>query len=263
MDDLLTPGFDQGFDFASGFGLVRAEQALQALEQSRISSLVLVDARNNTPIRRLANDDRIILSDLPTNQLAIEAHPGTNDVESVRISIQGDIQSEQIENYGPYTSFGNEGDQVNGRKFSFGRYSVEALPFQNNYAEGNSGLGIQLNFALIEAVKSFSLIDTRTNQEIATLSLFNTLNPSIFQNQINIKANTSADSQVGSLRFVLHRIGVVETYQTLSKIENNAPFALFGNQMVIFFPGIWLAGFMCWKLRLLAAPMLAALPANG
>ncbi len=31
MDDPATPGFDDGFDFATGFGLIRAEHALQAV----------------------------------------------------------------------------------------------------------------------------------------------------------------------------------------------------------------------------------------
>jgi hypothetical protein len=57
MDDPATPGFDDGFDFATGFGLIRAEHALQAVTDDTCPGDLSGDGDSDgDDLARLIND---------------------------------------------------------------------------------------------------------------------------------------------------------------------------------------------------------------
>ncbi|NJO03146.1 MAG: S8 family serine peptidase, partial [Bacteroidia bacterium] len=114
MDDPFTPSFDQGFDLGTGAGFVRALPAVNRADTLRITRVSLINARNNRLIRRIGDGNRIILSELPTRNLAlrIEAKPRAG---SVKIKVSGDIQSERIENVIPFSSFGDISSDFDGK----------------------------------------------------------------------------------------------------------------------------------------------------
>ncbi len=230
MDDPFTAEFDEGFDYGTGYGFVQSEKALEkAISSQQITRLVLVNADNDTDLRPLKEGDRILLSELGTNNLAIRAETDPATVGSVKIMISGAINTEQIENNAPYYSFADANGNANGKQFSLGSYSAKAVPYAGKGATGKMGLPLEINFQLIEKVESFTLIDAQADVDIENLSLYNILFPFEYNNQLNIRANTSSDSKVGSVKFVLRVIDFFETYEIHSTVENNAPFALFGD----------------------------------
>ena len=230
MDDPYTPGFDYGFDFGTGYGFVQAGKALDAVNSQRVTQLVLVDANTNKDIGPLSEGDRIVLSSLGTKNLAIRAETDPPYVGSVKINIEGAINTSQIENSAPYASFGDNKGKLNGKEFAFGDYTVEAIPYSDKMGKGKTGLPLQVSFQMVEQVKSMTLVDAMTDKDIEELSYITFISPADYGNQLNIRANVSAPKNIGSVKFVLKYVSNIEIFEVYSKVENYYPYSLFGDE---------------------------------
>ncbi|NJO03147.1 MAG: hypothetical protein HC880_17015 [Bacteroidia bacterium] len=103
------------------------------------------------------------------------------------------------------------------------------------FGGGATGLGLDIHFQLVEAIKSLSLInaksdgflfDLRLAHENDGVLLFNRLDLGDLPIGLNIQALSTQDNDVGSVKFVL--FDLVSGEQTI-RIENRPPFALFGD----------------------------------
>ena len=245
MDDPATPGPDPGFDFGTGYGFVQAPEALSQLTNCvGVARLELYDAGSDSLLQILNDGDSFSSQDLGTNNLAIRVVTFPEKVGSVKIRISGSLESQQVENFLPYASFGDNNPTAGGavdyvgRSFTFGTfeaatYTVEAIAYSLPKAQGKALDTLQLSFTLKdELLTGFSLIDASSDETIiSTLTDFTIINLSITGNRLNIRALADDESAIGSVGFVLEEtdIFIEPTRVVLARTENVPPFALFGN----------------------------------
>lgn len=205
-----------------------------------VESFSLVNAETNQPIPGFDPiQDGVVIdfNALPTNQITIVANTDPTIVGSVVFNVNGSQVFTQVESGAPYSLFGdNNGDFIpwtpipqNGQN-----YTISATPFNENGGNGQAGRALTINFsfanslppALAGVVQNFTLINTASNQPIPGFDPIQ--NGAIIDldalptSQLSIRANTNP-STVGSVIFDLSGA------QSRTEIDNNSPYALFGD----------------------------------
>ncbi len=150
MDDPLTPGFDRGFDFRTGFGLIQADIAVEKSVKPKpmIASFTLVNADDGTDILTITDSLQIDLSTLPTQNLNIRANTGTAPVGSIVFSLNG-IRA--VENFPPYAFAGDNGPgqyKAINPPLLPGMYFLTATPYTAERGEGEKGKELSVTFSL-------------------------------------------------------------------------------------------------------------------
>ena len=244
MDDPATPGPDPGFDFGTGYGFVQAPEALSQLTDcAGLARLELYDADTDSLLVVLNDGDTISSDVTGTDNLAIRAITFPEKVGSVEIRISGSLESQQIESFPPYASFGDDnppaGTPVDyaGRTFEFGTfeaetYTVEATAYTLPKAQGDTISTLRLTFALKnELLTAFNLIDATTDEVLFPLTDFTIINLSLLGDSLNIRA-VGNDDAIGSVEFVLEETDIfVDPIEVVvRRTENIPPFALFGDK---------------------------------
>lgn len=244
MDDPFSADPDPGFDFGTGYGFVQAAVALSELTQCvGVARFELYNAETNQRIKILEDGDRLMLDDLGTKQLAIKAITEPEVVGSVKMALIGGINQQTIENYAPYSLFGDQSGPdgttiLTGQPFVFDvfdgqNYHIEAHAYSGMNGQGTRLSSYNLSFSLIEApLVSFSLINSKTDQEIFEFDFYDNWHFDLNEtgNYLNIRANTVDDAKVGSIFFLLEETDpVVPLAIAKSQTEDYPPFALFGN----------------------------------
>ena len=235
MDDPFTIGFDNGFDFGTGYGFVRALNAVTQVSNCppSVVRFELYNADTDELIASITEGSRISFSEIGGRNVAIRAVTFPETVGSVKIKISGDLNAERTENIAPYASFGdsNGGTNFAGREFPFGQFIVSATAFSEAQGQGAVGNTFSANFVLFEEINDFTLINATTDEELGVLSDFNILNTGLLGTNLNIKANTDNDRKIASVEFVLENtdISVTPTGLVFQTTENVPPFALFGD----------------------------------
>ncbi len=119
-----------------------------------ISRFVLIDAVRNRPITDLENGDVIILSQLPTRKLDVEAvSPGTQ-TESVLFFLDGQMfcaNGRCLENVPPYGMAGDvNGDHYDNWEWStmLGRHTITAVGCDQDNGQGNCGAPMTIYFTV-------------------------------------------------------------------------------------------------------------------
>ena len=238
MDDPFTPGPDPGFDFGTGYGLVRGVEALSQLTQcAGVARLELYNADTDSLVAVLNDGDSISREQTTTRNLAIRAITIPEKVGSVQINISGGLISRQVENFAPYASFGDNNNprasvDYTGREFPFGSFSeetftVEATAYAQPNAQGDVLGSLSLSFSLVEELlTAFTLIDATTREPITELSNFLIVNQSQTGDNLNIRAEVATGATVGSVEFVLQETDIVvePTGLVLERTENTPPF---------------------------------------
>ena len=244
MDDPRTPGPDPGFDFGTGFGFVRAIDALSTVSDCvGLARLELYNADTDELVTILNDGDRISSQTTGSTNLAIRAITIPDKVGSVVIEISGSLNSRQVENIPPYASFGDgntglDSIDFNGREFTFGSfeeetYTVTATAYREARAQGDIIGSLSLSFVLVdELLTGFSLIDAGTRQVIIpSLQDFQIVNLSQTGTNLNVRAQAGNEDAVGSVEFILQEtdITVTPTDSLLRRTENVPPFTLFND----------------------------------
>jgi hypothetical protein len=204
--------------------VVREPSAANVLEVERF---VLIDADADIPIMDIYNGQQIEVTDLPTQNLSIQAIVNGN-VESVYIQIRGTFFSDKIENYEPYTAFGDNrqtGD-IAGRNFRLGDYLVRSTAHSEDNLRGDRSDILSVRFSIVDnisrpAVGSFTLVDPASDSDIAELQNGYVINRST----INVRAN--ANDETESVRFYLLNSAGQVIFRSL---ENVVPYAAFGDR---------------------------------
>ena len=215
-----------------------------------VISFTLINADTDQPIAGydpLVNGALLNLATLPTRHLNIRANTNPPTVGSVQFLLNG--RPYMTEDIVPY-AFATD---LNGDYQSWtpapGHYTVTAIPFTGNNADGSAGVALDVTFNVIDnasgptatptppvpaptatpapnspAVSSFTLINADSEQPMVGFAPL--VNGAIIDlatvptRNMNIRANTNP-ANVGSVTFKLNGV--------LYRFEGAAPYALFGN----------------------------------
>ncbi|HMB62316.1 MAG TPA: T9SS type A sorting domain-containing protein [Eudoraea sp.] len=154
------------------------------------------------------------------------------EVGSVKIEINGPITSSRIENVSPYSLFGDSGGIFASRLFPEGEYELAATPFREPDGQGMAGktltvtfsIGIDDNYFLNGAglvdAESLNFLDELLSADDGNLTLRNLVDNATVVLDYDCKNGPCP----GSVFMALN--GPV----TSSRIENELPFSLFGDQ---------------------------------
>jgi len=232
MDDPYTKNsFDEGFDFGTGYGLIRADYAVESvLGTPLVQRFVLVNADNGQDLGEIQEGDVINLADLPTRNLNIRAETAPAKVGSVVFDLNG---KKTTENVAPYALAGDFAStpikyRILRPALSPGDYELSAVPYAEDNGDGDAGLALTVNFRVVEsAVTSFVLVDADTGEDLGEIEdqsvIFLADLPT---RNLNIRANTKP-AKVGSVVFEYNEY--LSQWPGLRVVENLPPYALAGD----------------------------------
>jgi hypothetical protein len=231
MDDPYTKGtFDEGFDFGTGYGLIRADRAVESvLGTPLVQRFVLVNADNGEDLDELREGDVINLATLPTRNLNIRAETAPAGVGSVVFDFNG---KKATENLAPYALAGDFAStpvkyRILTPALSPGNYELSAVPYADDNGEGDAGLALTVNFRVVEsAVTGFVLVDADTGEEVMQIEDQSVIYLADLPERVNIRANT-VPAKVGSVVFEYNEY--LSQYPGLRVVENLPPYALGGD----------------------------------
>ncbi len=179
--------------------------------------------------RTLVNDGIYQNNKFPFDGETIIAARTTGDVGSVYIEITGPITYSRIENFMPYSLFGDSNGVFGSREFQEGAYKLTATPYTEPNGQGFAGESLTISFHVAQKgfiLKSLKLVDAENSNLINDLL-------SGDANFVNIEDATNATVLVEydcinglcpeSVAISLD--GPITTF----RIENFEPFALFGD----------------------------------
>jgi hypothetical protein len=207
------------------------------VQRPRIRFFQLINAETGQPIPNfspLTDWALIDLSLLPTRKLSIRAQTEPEPTGSVTFSLSGSNHV-QIENTSPYALFGNRGDRYTPWTPEVGQYTLTTTLYTGPNATGIIGSVIKLNFYIIDCgptvgegpkVTQFQLINCDTGRPIAG---FEALQDGV---QINLR---QLPTRRLSMRILTDPEPVGSVVLGLDdnprfRIEETAPYSLFGNQ---------------------------------
>lgn len=188
--------------------------------QTAIESFTLVNTDTNEDILTFGNEDIIYYADLPTENLSIRANTKGNSVGSVVFMLNG--RKVRTESIVPYAIAGDDpqGD-YNAWMLPIGSHNLTAIPYTGKYGKGEKGEALTINFKVVGYVKSFTLVNAHTNEDIREIKERDLIDYATLPTEhLSIRANT-VPSKVGSVVFELNGRKV--------KTENIVPYAIAGD----------------------------------
>jgi hypothetical protein len=126
MDDPFTAGFDVGFDFGTGAGLVNAFEALRALGNCTVT-FNLYYSRTDSLVTPLTNGTTVT-NPPPCRKMNVEAVVPCGNGGAVTLVLYrgSQLAKRRTEQFAPYFLFGNDGRNVYDGRISFGKYGIRA-----------------------------------------------------------------------------------------------------------------------------------------
>ena len=205
-----------------------------------VFGFVLYNADTDQPIMPLVDGAKINLPALGTNRLAIRALPGTDPLESMRLILNGPVNRNQLENNAPYFSFGDHqgsGD-VYGKGFKSGVYTFSATPYDQNGGKGTAGVTQTITFEMFvpdPEIEDFALVNPTTDQVVVDpMTDGEIVDLSALGGSFTIMANVN----LGDIESVGMAVTDMNGDVVHAQVENNFPYALFGDGNGNFDPGI-------------------------
>jgi len=227
MDDPFTPGFDEGFDFGSGYGFVQSDAALASvLDKPSVFRIELVNPETGEVLGILRDGDEIDIAQIPDGKVVLvgQASAGFSTLGSVEFELRGKQQIRRVENKRPYAFIGD----VNGKFIPWlprtGHYTLETTAYTEKSARGEAGFSQKIAFSVINtaAIDSLILVNADTDEDIGPLGDVIELSSLPTQN-ISIRAAPNTENVTG----VLFRLSGEQHY---ARFEFKPPYALFGDQ---------------------------------
>ncbi len=194
------------------------------------SAFTLIDAATDQPVDGFnpMNQDAVLdLALLPAGLNITAAFEG--DVESVTFELNGTVV--RTERVAPYALFGDINGNFIGGNLPVGIHELTAIP-------GNTAIAPQtVTFEIIDtmqpAVLGIVIVDAGTNRTVQELAPGSALSMSNLPEQLNIVALTNG--MAGSVLLDLND-------GFLQRLENVAPYAIFGDVSGDYLPGSLAAG---------------------
>jgi hypothetical protein len=164
-------------------------------------------------------------------------------VQSVRLTLSGPVEETRVENIPPWALFGNTAGQYNGKALPPGSYTLTAEPFSETQGLGMAGPQKTETFIILPpptpapppthapptpvpaseavSVTNLVLVDAATNTDIPNGFGCGSYLCSNVDANVDFRAEVSSSTK--SVKFTL--TGPIDE----TRIENTAPFVLFGN----------------------------------
>lgn len=213
-----------------------------------VGSFTLINSDTNEDLFLIEEGMQIDMKDLPTLNLDIRAN-ASEDVESVRLSLNGVQSISRTENIAPYALFGDApAGNYNGNDFIEGTYMLTAAPYSEDNLGGNTGEILSINFELYDesviSITEFMLVNAETDEDLFLLTEGMQIDlSSLSTHNLDIRANTDGD--VESVQLQLE--GNLEIIRT----ENLEPYALYGDSPAGVYNG---AAFTAGVYKISASP---------
>ena len=171
-------------------------------------------------------------------EVAIKATASAT-VGSVILEISGPINHRQVENIAPYSLFGDipGAEKLNAREFPKGHYVITATPYMEADGMGMAGIPLTVEFYIeisdtlpIGFIQMYSVDSGMVDMfigDLFTSTDVKIIDPAVTPtNNVTILAGSECDFGPRNESMVMTLVGPVST----SRIENERPFSLFGDQ---------------------------------
>ncbi len=223
----ITPGSTSGTQYQDGSVTI----AFYKLEPTAITNFDIINADTDqaiTPLEEEGTEGKEVnLAAFSTRKLNIRANFKTTPPGSVVFELSGQQSRTHIENSAPFALFeDNNGDFKNWTPEP-GSYTLIATPYSGPNGTGTAGATYKVSFTVIDliSIKDFSLVEALWGSTLRTMSDGSVLDLASTSYPIyNIRANTIPNAGVSSIGSVVFQLSGA---QTLTQIENEAPYALF------------------------------------
>lgn len=197
--------------------------------------LSLVNAVTNqtvgTPIIYIRDYDLTLIGDQINFRYNHEVPfgPETKSVRFIVSDSDGAVISDRVENQAPFAAFGdNNGDYYRVTAYGTG-FAIDATAYSEKFAQGDEvgGSVFLASFSRSEPVNAgLTIINADSNAQVASVANGQTFSLADIGSNLNLNAEFGdLGGQIGSV--VFDQISGVDT--TPQKIENVAPYALFGD----------------------------------
>ena len=233
MDNPLTEGFDEGFDFATGYGFTQADKALAIIQgEPTVYRYQAINATSDEFISTLSEGSSLFLEQIDKGLLNIVALSvdGFEESESLLFDLSGAENRREQDNTIPYSLFGDDGNgNFRNWEAKTGEYQLTSTAFDQMNLQGESGNNYTVNFAIrYEAsISSFILVNADTNEDIGPLT--ETINLSLLEENPNINIRAEVGSVFAATAFAekvqFNLSGAQQRYNE----DVTAPYSLFGD----------------------------------
>ncbi|WP_170139497.1 T9SS type A sorting domain-containing protein [Larkinella arboricola] len=223
----ITPGSERGTQFQNGSVTI----AFYELDATAITNFDIINADTDQVLAPLEEEGtegkEVNLAAFSTRKLNIQANFKTTPPGSVVFELSGQQSRTHIENSAPFALFeDNNGDFKNWTPAP-GNYTLMATPYSGPNGTGTAGAPYKVSFTVIDliSIKNFSLVEAMWGSTLYDMSDGSVLDLAGTSSPIyNIRANTIPNAGVSSIGSVVFQLNGA---QTLTQIENEAPYALF------------------------------------
>ena len=137
-----------GGGVAGGPIRIRFSILFEAPEDLSITGFELYDAFYDTSIMQLEDGSVIDLGELRHNELTVLANTLPDFIGSVKLELLGPVCALTIENYTPFTLFGNNSNDFYGKCLAPGSYTLKATPYTEMGARGAAGIPLETSFEI-------------------------------------------------------------------------------------------------------------------
>ena len=217
---------------------VKFTVTVEPVPKLKVERFVVVDPSNQREVGTLEDAGYIVEMEVEDAAILAEA---TSDVGSIRLALKGPVNVNKIENVAPLSLFGDRGGILNKGNLQLGDYELTATPYSRPYGRGDQGEALTVKFTVtvddpapifptaeVEEVDEstndpgaavrFVLMEPNTNRELRTLTA-----GSVLFSTYLYAISCATSGKVESVRFELNGP------RTENRIENGAPFSLFGD----------------------------------
>ncbi|MEO1652905.1 MAG: T9SS type A sorting domain-containing protein, partial [Bacteroidota bacterium] len=199
-----------------------------------ITSIALIDASQDQRLLTLSDGMVINLDDLNSNEFSLQAFPNLRKVGSVSLELQGPKQQSTLENFFPYTLFGDQdGKDIQGVDLLPGNYTIRATAYSQRDGQGEASNSLSISFTVIGTpqpkVQGFLLINADTDEVIQEIKADDVISvDALGTDHFSIQALTSPQ-EVGSVKMLLtgpnRAFGPIQD----ERLENQPPYTLYGD----------------------------------
>ncbi len=218
---------NRGTEDSGDYWIVKIRETTD--EEVSIKNLTLVHADYHQSLFPLQDGDTIDLLQLDNPRLTVQANTLPVHLDSVILELTGPLSHTQVEKQYPYFLFGDKlniddnSRDYTGRKFKPGAYTLAVTP----YLGGEAGTALAISFQVMydHSIEGLGLVYVDADQEIVPLNDGDVIDlATLPSTKLNITAYT-LPYVVGSVAF---RLKGPFTHES---IENNWPYALFGDKL--------------------------------
>ena len=148
MDDELTEEFDEGFDFASGHGLIQGDKAIAlATGEAMVYRVEMIDAKTKELINIIEEDEELDLTDVEDN---VDLRLAATNVSSLNSVLRGGADNRLISNSSeatPFLAVNSEETFTRNWEATSGNYNLNWFAF----GEGTSKEFSNINFSVVNS----------------------------------------------------------------------------------------------------------------